>query len=205
MSTATLPLPVACDGDYAQFLLEVLPDQGRWTEESYLWLTDSARRLVELTDGVIEVLPKPTREHQLTVRRLLDRFAAHVEPAGRLVIFSPVRLLVRTGKFREPDLLVLKFANDPRSENRYFTGADLVIEVASPDKPGRDLVEKPVDYADGKIPEYWIVNPLDDTITVLTLEGSRYHVHGSFKLGESATSVILSGFAVDVATVLGKK
>jgi Uma2 family endonuclease len=72
------------------------------------------------------------------------------------------------------------------------------MEVVSADKSGRDLVEKRAEYAAAGIPEYWIVNPLHCTITVLTLEGVTYREHGVFAPGARATSVLLAGFAVDV-------
>jgi hypothetical protein len=36
-------------------------------------------------------------------------------------------------------------------------------------------------------------------ITVLTLDGAEYRIHGEFTPGQTATSVLLSGFDVDVA------
>ncbi len=46
-------------------LREVLPPQGDWSDEEYLWLTDRAPRRIELTDGRLELLPMPTRAHQI--------------------------------------------------------------------------------------------------------------------------------------------
>lgn len=40
------------------------------------------------------------------------------------------------------------------------------------------------------------------TITVLTLAGEEYQVHGVFRFGQRATSVLLPGFTVDVAAAL---
>ena len=74
---------------------------------------------------------------------------------------------VREGKFREPDILLLRDRSDPRYQDRYWQGADLVAEVVSPDHPDRDLVEKRADYAEAGIPEYWIADPRDETLTVL--------------------------------------
>ena len=71
----------------------------------------------------------------------------------------------------------------------------------SPDKPERDLVEKRVDYAEGCVPEYWIVNPQTETITVLRLRGDAYEEAGTYRRGESASSELLAGFTVDVAAV----
>ena len=55
------------------------------------------------------------------------------------------------------------------------------------------------------IPEYWIVDPELGQITVLTLDGQTYAVHGEFKRGEQATSKLLPGFSVDVAAAFAPK
>ena len=128
-------------------------------------------------------------------------FLAHVKPLGGKVHFAALRLRIREGKFREPDLLLLKDAKDPRRKNRCWLGADLALEVVSEDKPERDLIDKRGDYAEGKVPEYWIVNPQTETITVLRLEGEAYVEHGVFRRGEIATSVVLPGFSVQVSEV----
>ena len=38
------------------------PAPGQWEDETYLKLTDHINRLVELTDGFVELLPMPSRE-----------------------------------------------------------------------------------------------------------------------------------------------
>ena len=61
-----------------RLLLEVAPLQGQWSQDDYLWLTDCTNRLIEWTDGCIEVLPMPTDEHQSIAAylyKLLDAFA----------------------------------------------------------------------------------------------------------------------------------
>jgi Uma2 family endonuclease len=175
--------------------------QGTWSEEQYLKITDSSRKLIEFTDGEIEVLAMPTDDHQFISRFLLFAFFTFLQPSGGTVIYSPLRMRVRKGKYREPDLLVLRNAKDPRRQNRYWLGADLVVEVVSEDDPKRDTVTKRADYAEAAIPEYWIVNPLDETIMVLTLNEGSYREHGIFKQGETATSVLLAGFSVAVSEV----
>ena len=81
-------------------------------------------------------------------------------------------------------------------------GADLVVEIVSPDKPERDTEEKPADYSAAGIPGYWIVNPIEGTISVLKLSQGVYQAHGIFKRGQFATSVLLNGFSVSVDAVL---
>jgi len=181
--------------------LDFLSLQGLWTEAQYLKLTDQTNHLIEFTDGVIEVLPMPTREHQKISAYLYRTFFAVAEELGGIVLYAPLRLQVRPGKFREPDLCLLLDEQDPRNENAFWLGTDLVIEIVSPDKPRRDTEEKPIDYAEGGIPEYWIVNPIDQTITVLTLAGEDYVTHGLFRRGEQVTSALLPLIALDVDAV----
>jgi Uma2 family endonuclease len=118
------------------------------------------------------------------------------------VFSAPLRVQIRPGVFREPDLVLLLNADDPRRQHAFWYGADLVVEIVSPDKPERDTEEKPADYSAAGIPEYWIVNPIADTIAVLKLTNGRYETHGIFKRGELATSVLLNGFSITVDVVL---
>lgn len=127
---------------------------------------------------------------------------AYLRPTGGEVLFAPVRLRIREGKFREPDLVLLRDSEDARSSDRFWTGADLVVEVVSPDAPGRDFVHKRGDYAEAGIPEYWIVEPGTETITVLTLARGTYVERGVFDRTAHASSTILHGFGVAVDAVL---
>lgn len=179
--------------------------QGLWTEEQYLAMTDHSRRLLEFDDGVIEVLPMPIPEHQKILAYLYRRFFAFIDALGGIVLFAPLRIRVRLRKFREPDLVVLLDANDPRQEKRYWLGVDLAVEVVSADDPERDTKVKRKDYAAAGIPEYWIVNPLTDTITVLVLEGDTYVEHGVFGRGTLVSSKLLAGFSVSVDEVFNAK
>ena len=172
--------------------------QGCWTEEQYLKLTGHGNRLIEFTDGRLEVLPMPTQRHQAISRFLFLALVGFVHDLGGSVFYAPLRLRIRDGKFREPDLLLVRDAGDPRCRDDYWRGADLVVEVVSPAAPDRDLVDKRADYAEAGVPEYWIVNPSDETVTVLALAEGRYREHGVFRPGERAGSWSLPGFSVDV-------
>ena len=180
---------------------DVLPPQGAWSDEDYLWLTDRCNRLIEFTDGRVQELPMPTFTHQAVLLALYRLFHDHLAPRGGVAMVSPLRMRIRAGKFREPDLLLLLDRSDDRCRDRYWEGADLVVEVVSPDDPDRDLIEKRADYAEAGIPEYWIVDPRHATITVLALRGDAYAEHGAWGRGDSAASRLLEGFAADVAAV----
>jgi Uma2 family endonuclease len=187
--------------EWKDALEEILPAQGEWSVDEYLVRTEHRNRQVEFTDGFLEILPTPTDKHQAILGFLYLAFLGFLGPERGKVRFSPLSLQVRPGKFREPDLLLLLSAGDPRRQNRFWLGADLALEVVSEEKPERDLVDKRGDYAEGRVLEYWIVNPHAETISVLRLHGDAYEETGLYRRGELAASVLLDGFSVAVDAV----
>ena len=162
-----------------------------WTEAQYLTLTNHSHRLIEFTDGSIEILPMSTQGHQ-AISRFLALVAA-VRDRGGDVFYAPLRLRIRDGKIRQPDIMLVRRADDARCRDECWLGADLIMEVVSPDDPDRDLVEKRIDYAEAGIPEYWIVNPMD---ALLVLGDGEYREHGVFRPGAHADSPSLPEVSV---------
>jgi Uma2 family endonuclease len=201
MATGMHPPVLKLVGEADGLEIDLLPLQGLWTEEQYLRLTDQTNRFIEFTEGAVDVLPMPTRKHQAISRFLFLAFLASVQRLGGTVFYAPLRVRVAPGRFREPDLVLLLDVNDPRNQNAFWLGADLVVEIVSPDYVERDTVIKRADYAEAGIPEYWIVDPEEETITVLKLDNGVYIAHGVFHRGQTATSVLLTDFTVSVDAV----
>lgn len=180
------------------------PDQGTWSIDDYLELTNSTNQRVEFDDGNVEVLAMPTEAHEAIVHFLLFALNDFVAPKklGR-VFCSGIRVRSLETKFRMPDIVFMLAENRHRRGNDYWQGADLVMEVVSPDDGSRkrDLVKKKDEYAEAGISEYWIVNPEEQHIRVLKLEGTEYVEGEPFQRGDSAASNLLPGFQVDVTTV----
>ena len=181
-------------------IAKIFPYQGSWSEGDYLEL--DTNHLVELTDGRIEVLPMPTEEHQDLVLYLLQSLLAFVNPRGLgKALMAPLRVRVRPGKIREPDVIFMSASNAYRRSNKIWDGADLVMEVVSNDDRERDYVQKRADYAEGGIREYWIVDPAIRQIFVLQLVDGHYVQNGPFREGDRARSILLNGFELDVSDV----
>lgn len=189
------------DGEPVWDIAWLFPNQGCWSVEEYLDL--DTNHLVEFSHGYVEVLPMPTQSHQLIVAFLYNALLtfARARNLGR-VLFAPLRVRLWEGKFQEPDVVFMLAEHADRCSDEYWEGADLVMEVVSEDGRYRDTVTKRREYARAGIPEYWIVDPQEERITVLTLAGDSYTVHGEFKRGTEATSVLLEGFAVSVDEAL---
>jgi Uma2 family endonuclease len=181
-------------------IAHLYPDQGAWSEEEYLAL--ETNRLVEYSDGYVEILEMPTQSHQLIVAALYQLLSAYVRSMDLgQVLFAPFRVQLWPGKFREPDVAFMAAEHADRRGERYWQGADLVMEVISPDDRARDQVVKKEEYAQAGIAEYWLVDPLNEQITVFRLQGHDYLEHGLFGRGKMATSQLLPGFDVEVAAV----
>jgi Uma2 family endonuclease len=177
------------------------PSQGTWSEEEYLAL--DTNHLIEYVGGCLEFPPMPDLFHQKIVKflfLLLDKFVA-ARALGE-VYFAPLRIRVAARKIREPDIVFLR--RDRLADlHAPVKGADLAMEVVSggAEDRERDLKTKAVEYARAGIQEYWIVDPQQRLITVLTLKGKSYRQHGAFASGSQATSVLLAGFFVSVDEV----
>ncbi|HEX2477016.1 MAG TPA: Uma2 family endonuclease [Lacipirellulaceae bacterium] len=198
----SLPQPTETCPNPAWEVALLFPSQGAWSESDYLAL--DTNRLVELVDGRLEVLPMPSVLHQLIVEFLHDALKNFVRK-HRLgqAIFAPLPVRIREDTLREPDVIYISRERGVKPEDKRLEGADLVMEVVSPDEGSheRDYTKKRSDYASRKISEYWIVDPQTERIKVLALKGKQYRVHGEFAPGQEATSVLLEGFGVDVSAV----
>ena len=199
LSTATPAKTAELTWEIAQ----LFPAQGHWSEEEYLSL--DTNHLIEFSQGQLEFLPLPTFSHQRLVAFLYRLLLGFVEDRGLgIVMFAPLRIQLGHGKFREPDLVFMAAEHADRLGEKFWQGADLVMEIVSPDDPERDKVTKRREYAQAGIPEYWIVDSTEASITVLTLQGQEYALHGEFAAGEAASSVLLEGFKVDVGDVFSE-
>ncbi len=195
-------VPKSQHGDPAWEIATLFPAQGDWCEQEYLSL--QTNRLIELNEGKLEFLTMPTELHQLIAFYLCTLLRNRTSDKKKgLSLMAPFRIRTLSGKFREPDVVFMLNENSRRRKAQYWDGADLVIEVVSPDDPARDLEVKRVEYAQSGIPEYWIVDPRDRSVLVLTLESgqTQYTESGRFTQGQTAQSILLGDFQVSVSEI----
>jgi Uma2 family endonuclease len=183
-------------------VLPLLPRQGHWNVQDYLFVNERTNRYIELNHGRIEVLEMPTKRHQKIVLWLASRFELHCGRTGAgEVVMAPYPLKTSEHTYREPDVVVVLAEHKQWLKNQMADGADLVVEVLSEDR-NRDLVDKRSEYASAGIREYWLVDARDHRITVLVLRDGEYVVHGEATTTGVVTSAILAGFSVDVAEIM---
>jgi Uma2 family endonuclease len=171
-----------------------------WTEEAYLALSETTNRSIELSAASLVILPRPTSEHQnilLAFALFMRLWLRANHPGGHVMVAAhPIRLW--PGKSREPDVMVWTAAHRDRVGQRESGPPDLALEILSPSNSELDLQANFHEYAEAGIPEYWIVDPGAQRVTVHHLQGSAYQSLGHFGIGEHAASIIFSGFTVAV-------
>ncbi|MCX7421420.1 MAG: Uma2 family endonuclease [Planctomycetia bacterium] len=214
MTTATLPEPLttlpesaALPGQQPAWGVALLyPSQGQWSKYDYLDLPGI--RLVEFDNGRIEVLPMPSIRHQNVSMNIAVPLRIYVQTYELgTVLCAPMPLLVAHLRFREPDVIFTRStAPDDSDGDKYLASAELVIEIISegPENRKRDLVDKRADYAAASIPEYWLVDPESQEVTVLRLQGSEYVESRTFGIQDVIQSTTVPGFEMPVAKIFAK-
>jgi Uma2 family endonuclease len=146
--------------------------------EDYLTYDDGTENHYELVDGSLLLMNPPTIEHFLIVDFLYLAFNAEIQRLG-LPWLTLREVGVRTGlnKSRLVDLCIVTKdqAKELSGQSAVFqTPPVLVIEVVSPESVTRDYRFKRSEYATAEIAEYWIVDPLEQKVTLLRWEEGFY-------------------------------
>ena len=138
----------------------------RWTLEELHSLPDDGNKY-ELIHGELFVTPPPNDDHETILARLTRMLDRYVEANGLGQVYRPRAVFRFKGSEVEPDLMVRLEA--PGTGNAWETAPPpiLIVEVFSPSTRRRDLMQKKDFYIDdGRIAEYWMVDPERREITV---------------------------------------
>lgn len=134
-----------------------------WTVDDYYALPEDGNQY-EVVGGVLELKPSPTTTHQRISQRIERLFIDSCE-LDYIIIDAPVDVILSETDIRQPDIVMIHRSREAIIEERGIVGApDLVVEIISPSTAKRDRTIKKETYARFGIPEYWIVDPANQTI-----------------------------------------
>ena len=160
----------------------------RMSLEEFLTYDDGTEKLYELVDGVLVEMPTESRLNHKIASFLFATFLRLGLPEELLTIGVQIAVTYSSVTARQPDFAILSeecaAALEGATSDIIETGMTppmLVVEVVSPGEEGsknydRDYVDKPREYADRRIPEFWLVDPSRRWVRVLILEGGAYQV-----------------------------
>lgn len=154
------------------------PTAPKLTFEAYLAYDDGTDNHYELEDGELILMNPPIGLHAIILTVLSNILLNEI---NRLQLpWIPLQLIgVRTAmrRSRLPDLCVVPLEQMQPYLNVSAvleSGVLLAIELVSPDSIKRDYRFKRAEYAAFGIPEYWIIDPVEQKITLLLLVEGLY-------------------------------
>ena len=164
--------------------------------------TDDKLRL-ELDDGELYVMPRPRRVHQFLTLQMGTYFVNYLnsftEPPAEVYIELVTILSREPRRVLVPDLCIFLREHTDIFVRGYAEGPpDIVIEILSSDR-NRDLVRKRQLYAEAGVPEYWIFDSQNDTVTPLELQGGQYVERGILTSDDTLTTPLLPELDIPLA------
>lgn len=152
-----------------------MPQKQIYTEDDYYAIPDDVR--AELIDGQIYYQAAPSRLHQKLLNYLSTEINIYIRSKNSPCEVYPAPFAVTLRDDRknivEPDISVI--CDRSKLTDRGCTGApDWIIEVISPSNSSHDYIRKLNLYADAGVREYWIVNPIEQSIFVYHLEKDNF-------------------------------
>jgi Uma2 family endonuclease len=149
--------------------------------EEYLNYDDGTDTIYELANGELIPMPPESYRNQRLASNLMAHFLRLGIPSSLLMQKTEIVVTGGRATVRVPDLTVLgqELSLQLEETNRSTILADmspptLVVEVVSPKQETRDYRYKRSEYAARQIPEYWIVDPILNKVTILELIEGLY-------------------------------
>lgn len=180
-----------------------------YTLADYLeWEEEEGR--YELIDGDAYLMAPPTTQHQKVSGEIFRQLANFLEGKKCEVYAAPfgVRLFEREGDrpedvdtLVEPDITVV--CDKSKLDEYGCRGApELVMEVLSPSSRKHDRLVKLNLYQRAGVPEYWIVNPEEESVQVFLRDDSgNLRIHNEYDRTEIAKVHALDGCFIELCKV----
>lgn len=157
----------------------------------------------ELIDGRIYDMAPPSTSHQRISWKLHQEIGNYIHAKGGNcdVYAAPFAVFLNQDQqnYVEPDISVI--CDKHKIDDRGCNGApDWIIEIVSPSTQQMDYGIKLFKYRTAGVREYWIVNPLKQTITVYDFEQEKETKQYSFD--DTISVCIYDDLSINLAELL---
>ena len=151
--------------------------------EEYLVYDDGTDNKYELVNGELQLMPTASGLHALILHFIFKILEQEIDKRYQQqwkVMPGTVGVRTATNKSRIPDLVIL--SEEQCQEIRKMSTAVLetppllAVEIVSSGNADDDYRYKRSEYAVREIPEYWIIDPETEKISVLLLVSGFYEV-----------------------------
>ena len=175
----------------------VQPTKIRISASEYFELPEyQANDFIQLIDGEVIIPVAPILKHRAIVGNVFFLLKLVVRKISGLVFVAPTEVKLDEENIYEPDVLYIslgKISIAEKDENRIIGAPDLIVEVLSPGTARYDRQQKYKAYEKHGVREYWIVDPVHETIEVWMLNSkTQFERKGSFSLDDSFISITIA-------------
>jgi Uma2 family endonuclease len=168
------------------------------------WPDDGCR--YELYDGEVIVVPSPFPRHQRVLLHICGILVEYERATGGLVFEAPMDIVFSEHNVVQPDVVYF------RQERRHVidmndatrAAPDLAVEILSRSTESRDRGRKMQLLARYRVPEYWIVDPVENRLEVYVLRESTYELVATYDETQDVRSPTLPNLAFPAARVFAE-
>jgi Uma2 family endonuclease len=147
----------------------------KWTLAEVHRLPEDGNKY-ELVRGELFVTPPPGDEHETIGAKLHAVLGPYVSEQRLGLVFRPHAVMRFEGSEVEPDLMIRAPHPNRKKNDKDWNTAPipiLVVEILSAYTRRRDFNQKKELYLDAGVAEYWIVDPEEQTITIIQPDSMR--------------------------------
>ena len=166
----------------------------KFTYADYLTTPEDER--YELLDGDLIMIAAPNLKHQRVQFRLGQKLGQFIldHKLGEF-FYAPCDVYLSDTDVVQPDLLFVSREREHLlSDGQKVRGApDLVVEILSPSSEDTDRGAKHKLYGRHGVTEYWLVDPIAETISIHRQRGGVLAPTDTFTRGETLRSPLLTG------------
>lgn len=177
-----------------------LPQECVYTVEDIYNLPEGNR--AELVDGKMYMMAPPNRRHQKLVSELHYKISDYIRKKQEACEIYPAPFAVFLSEdnqnYVEPDISVI--CDSSKLTEKGCVGApDWIIEVVSPSSQQMDYGVKLFKYRTVGVREYWIVNPIKNTITVFDFD--KEERSGQYSFQDDVPVCIYDDFIINLSEI----
>lgn len=173
----------------------------KFTYQDYLHIPEDKR--YELIEGDFFMVPSPNESHQRISAELEYALQSYVKSRKTGFVYdAPFDVILSDEDIVQPDIIYVSKKRRSIITRDNIQGApDLVIEILSPKIGYRDREIKRKLYSKYGVKEYWIVDPVKQTVEVLSLDVDGYRKTGTYNVDAPLTSHLLTDLSIDLKSV----
>jgi Uma2 family endonuclease len=153
--------------------------------------------------GIAKKMASPTRKHQETLAEIFSLMRLFVKHhrLGKVLI-APLDVYFNEKNYVQPDVMFVSNERAHILQTRIQGAPDLIVEILSPSNIADDVVDKKALYESFGVHEYWIVNPMTESIEVWVNGENGFVCVSRAENGTgNVESRLLQGFSVDVVSI----